>query len=60
MPLTANRLGSLFECLSTIAESRNRRGRRYPLPIIVAFAEFAQALSQEKLRGLRTYYSHRP
>ena len=72
--LTANRLGSLFECLSTIAEFRSRRGRRYPLPTIVAiaaavklagdhgvtaFAEFAQALSQEQLRALRAYYSHR-
>ena len=74
VPLTANRLGSLFECLSTIAEFRSRRGRRYPLPTIVAiaaaakltgyhgvtaFAEFAQALSQEHLRALRAYYSHR-
>ena len=74
VPLTAHRLGSLFECLSTIAEFRSRRGRRYPLATIVAiaaaaklagyhgvtaFAEFAQALSQEQLRALRAYYSHR-
>ena len=73
-PLTANRLGSLFECPSTIAEFRSRRGRRYPSPTVVAiaaaaklagyhgvtaFAEFAQALSQEQLRALRAYYSHR-
>ena len=74
VPLSANRLGSLFECLNTVAEFRGRRGRRYPLATVLAiataaklagyhgvtaFAEFAQALSQEQLRALRAYYSHR-
>ena len=74
MPLTTNRLGSLFECLHTVAEFRGRRGRRYPLATVLAiataaklagyggvtaFAEFAQALSQEHLCALRAYYSHR-
>ena len=63
MALTTNRMGSLFECLNTVAEFRGRRGRRYPLATVLAiddgrearrlpwgdcdFAEFAQALSQE-------------
>ena len=74
MALSANRMGSLFECLNTVAEFRGRRGRRYPLATVLAiataaklagyhgvtaFAEFAQALSQEQLRALRAYYSHR-
>ena len=74
VPLTTNRMGSLFECLNTVAEFRGRRGRRYPLATVLAiataaklagyhgvtaFAEFAQALSQEQLRALRAYYSHR-
>ena len=74
VPLTTNRLGSLFECLNTVAEFRGRRGRRYPLATVLAiaaaaklagyhgvtaFAEFSQALSQEQLRALRAYYSHR-
>ena len=72
--LTTNRMGSLFECLNTVEEFRGRRGRRYPLATVLAiataaklagyhgvtaFAEFAQALSQEQLRALRAYYSHR-
>ena len=74
MALTTNRMGSLFECLNTVEEFRGRRGRRYPLATVLAiataaklagyhgvtaFAEFAQALSQEQLRALRAYYSHR-
>ena len=70
VPLTTNRMGSLFECLNTVAEFRGRRGRRYPLATVLAiataaklagyhgvtaFAEFAQALSQEQLRALRAY-----
>ena len=66
MALTTNRMGSLFECLNTVAEFRGRRGRRYPLATVLAiasaaklagyhgvtaFAEFAHALSQEHLRG---------
>ena len=66
MALSANRMGSLFECLNTVAEFRGRRGRRYPLATVLAiataaklagyhgvtaFAEFAQALSQEQLRA---------
>ena len=56
------------------SRSLYRCARRYPLPTIVAiaaaaklagyhggtaFTEFTQALFQEQLRALRTYYSHR-
>ncbi len=65
---------SLWECLRTVPEFRDARGRRYPLATILAialaaklarhhgtraFAQFAQGLTQHQLRALRSFYSHR-
>ena len=52
-------VGSLYERLQELEDQRQRRGVRYPLPVLLVMVLLAKLAGEDKPHGIAAWLKHR-